>query len=120
MEYVGANLKYAFSSTGDFSFDTMDWDMVFIVGGNKATFIKRNIGSGFTISCDRQNMGAKPTSAGEWVFLLDSKFFGPGLLKAVIYARIPDEDFDPDEDFPTLESVRVEVLKINIETIEAL
>ena len=42
MDYNGTDLKYAFSAEGAFNFDTMDWDMVFIVG-NKSLCNKESV-----------------------------------------------------------------------------
>lgn len=121
MEYVGTDLKYAFYSSGAFNFDEMEWDMEFSVGDKKCTMRKRNVeGGAWQLSCDQENMGCKPTSDGRWVFLLDSAFFGPGRLVAVLYAYIPDADFDPTSDFPTLDAVRNEVRRFSLETLSAL
>ena len=118
MEYVGTDLKYAFSSDGAFSFNEMEWDMEFIVGAKKVTMRKRNVeGGAWQLSCDKPNMGFKPMSDGRWVFLLDSTFFGPGRIIAYLYAYIPDADFDPNENFDTLDSIRNEVRRFSLETI---
>lgn len=119
MEIVGNDLKYAFSSTGAFNFNEMNWDMEFVVCDKKVTMRKRNVDSRtWQLSCDQKNMGCKPMSDGRWVFLLDSAFFGPGRITAYLYAYIPDADFDPDTDFPTLDSIRNEVRRFYLETIQ--
>lgn len=120
MEYVGTDLKYAFSSSGGFSLSDHEWDVVFSVGQKKVTMSKRNTEDAYQLSCDADNMGCKPMSDGRWVFLVDSSFFGPGRLVVVIYAIIPDADFDPTSDFPTLDSNRREVKRFSIETLNAV
>lgn len=117
MEYIGTDLKYLFSSSGDFSFDDEEWDMVFMVGNKRATMTKRNAEGAYILTCDAENMGCKPLSDGSWVFLLDSSYFGAGRLYAVLYAQIPDADFDPTSTFSTLDSYRREVKKFSLETI---
>ena len=118
MEYIGTDLKYAFSSTGDFDFSEMNWDMEFFVGEKKVRMTKRNLeGGGYQLSCDAENMGCKRTSDGRWVFLIDTTFFGPGRLIAVLHAYIPDGDFDPSRDFTTLDKTRNEVRRFSLETI---
>ena len=121
MEYIGTDLKYAFSSEGGFDFTTMEWDMDFFVGAKVVHMTKRNVSEGvYELSCDKPNMGFKPLSDGRWVFLLDSTYFGSGRLIAVLYAYIPDADFDPTEDFPTLDGNRDEVRRFSLETLGAL
>lgn len=121
MNYVGNDLKYVFSASGDFSFDEMEWDMVFSVGSKSARMSKRNVPSGgWELSCTAPNMGCKPLSDGSWVFLLDTAFFGPGRLVAVLNAHIPDADFDPTEEFPELDSIRNEVRRFALDSIDEL
>ena len=117
MEYIGNDLKYAFRSDGAFDMMAMEWDMEFYVGAKVVTMRKRNVEGAYQCSCDQKNMGFKPMSDGRWVFLLDSKFFGQGRLEARLMAYIPDADFDPTEDFPTLDTFRNEVRKFSIETL---
>lgn len=121
MEYVGTDLKYAFSSRGAFDFNTMEWDMMFFIKDKKVTMRKRNVGGGvWQLSCDKPNMGCKPIADGRWIFLLDSSFFGPGRIVAVLNAHIPDADFDPTSEFPTLDTKRNEVRRFLLESVDPL
>lgn len=120
MEYVGTDLKFKASSTGDFSFTEHEWDVEFFIGSKRCTMTKRNSGDSFILTCDQENMGCKPLSDGSWVFLLDTTFFGPGRIIAAVYAMIPDADFDPDQNFPTLDSIRQEVKRASLITLTAV
>lgn len=115
-EYNGTYLKYRATSTGAFSFDEHEWVMVFKCNNVKATFTKKNVESGvWQLSCDKQGCGMKRVSDGSWIFLIDSSVFGPGWLSSALYADIPDEDFDPDANFPTLKGVRREIKGFTLE-----
>ena len=120
MEYVGGDLKWKVDSTGAFSLDEQEWDMVFFVGTKKVTMRKRNVPDAYELTCSEKNMGFKPCSDGGWVFMLDSSFFGQGRLIAVLYAFVPDPDFDPDPDFPNLDGIRNEVRRFSLETLSNL
>lgn len=118
MDYIGTDLKYAFSSTGAFDMVAMEWDMVFYVGSKSCLMTKRGDGTTYTLTCDQDNMGCKLNSNSDgWLFMLDSSYFGTGTLIAKLTAYIPDDDFDPTTPFPTLDATRAEVRRFNLDTI---
>ena len=121
MDFIGTDMKFVATSTGAFSLNDNEWQMVFYVGDAKVTMTKKNVeGGGYELSCDAENMGFKPLSDGRWVFLLDTSFFPQGRLCAILSADIPDADFDPTGDFETLDGVRREVRRYSLDTIAAL
>ena len=115
--YEGGDLKFRFRSTGAFSFDDHEWDIVFSLGAKKCKMTKRNDGDSYILTCDQQNMGMKPCSDGSWIFLIDTTFFGHGRLIAVLTEYIPDADFDPDHNFGSLDGIRSEVDRFSMHTI---
>lgn len=119
MEFIGTDLKYLVNSTGEFSLDDNEWDVIFRVDSTEVTMTKRNTddGQAWTLTCSAENMGMKPCGDGSWVFLIDSSYFGEGRLTAVLYAYITDADFDADTDFSTLDGVRTEIRRYSLETL---
>lgn len=108
----GNDLKYRVTSTGAFSWSEHQWDVTFVCGGKSCKMTKRNLeGGAYALTCDQKNMGCKPLSDGSWIFLLDSAFFGHGRLEVIVNEYIPDADFDPNANFPTLDGFRNEVDK---------
>lgn len=122
MDFIGTELKYRLTSLGEFSLNEHEWNLVFRVGAKKVTFEKRNTddGEAWEITCSKPNMGVKPCPDGSWLALIDSAYFGEGRLIAELFAFIPDANFDPSPDFPTLDSVRTEVRRYSIETLTDL
>lgn len=118
-EIKGTDFKYKFTSTGAFSLDEHEWEIAFSVNGVSATITKKNAaGGGYTLTCDRENFGAKPLGDNAWIFLLDSSIYGKGRILATLSAHIPDADFDPDEAFPTLDGIRTEIRKYWLDSVE--
>ena len=115
--YTGTDLKFRFRSSGAFSFDDHEWDIVFSLGAKKCKMTKRNDGDSYILTCDQQNMGMKPCSDGSWIFLINTTFFGHGRLLAVLTEYIPDADFDPDHNFGSLDGIRNEVDRFSMHTI---
>ena len=114
-ELTGTFLKYVLTATGAFSPNEHEWKVVFSCGSKSATFTKKNVeGGAYHLSCDQKGMGMKPRSDGSWVFLLDTTFFGPGRIVAVLYADIPDTDFAPNADFADLPGVRRELKRFSL------
>ena len=114
---IGNDLKFKMTSDGAFSPSEHEWDAEFYIGTKVCKMTKRNVDGGYQLTCNQENMGVKPMSDGSWVFLLDTTFFGSGRLMVKFTAYIPDADFDPTDDFPTLDSIRNRVERYSLITV---
>lgn len=118
-EIKGTDFKYKFTSSGAFSLDDHEWKIVFSVNNSSATITKtNNAGGGYTLTCDKENFGAKSLGDNQWIFLLDSSIYGKGRIEALLYAYIPDSDFDPNASFPTLDGIREEIKRYWLDSVE--
>lgn len=79
--YIGTDLKFAITLTCDgFSMDDDNYSIVLKCNGRQVEVNKEDI-----VEDDQQNH----------YLLVDSSQFGSGLLRMVVYADVPDDDF-PD------------------------
>ena len=77
--FVGTDLKFAIKITADgFSQDYDDYAITLVNGNKRINITKDEIVKG---------------GNDEFYLLVDTTQFQPGLIRAIITARVPDEDF---------------------------
>ena len=77
--YVGTDLKYLISiEASGFSMDDDDYTIVLRCNGREVTVTKDNIVDG---------------EGGTHYLCVDTTQFGSGMLKMIVYAEVPDDDF---------------------------
>ena len=77
--YVGTDLKFALRINAQgFSQDEDDYDITLVCGNKKINITKDDIVRG---------------EDNEHYLLVDTSQFSPGLVRAIVTAKVPDEDF---------------------------
>ena len=84
MYYVGTDLKFAINITAE-GYDMVedDYEILLVCGLTKVQVAKNDI-------VDGEDEEGNPTH----FLLIDSTQFPSGTLRLVVYAKVPDDDFD--------------------------
>lgn len=92
--YIGTDLKFKIEITASgFSMDDDDFSITLICGQEKVEYEKGDLFQ---------------DGNGDWYILIDTSQFKNGILKMVVTAEVPDEDFSGTD------SLRTEMTMVNL------